>query len=159
MHVAEALGVPLHMMFPQPWTKTCEFPHPMSGLTFDRSAELNARSYIAVDNVLWLGNAAMINTWRRQVLRLKETRVGTLSGLLLTRLKVPFSYMWSPSFVPKPRDWPPFVEVVGTFAVDQAGMNHPPRTPRPESPAARSPAHWRHPQVWSVSPPRAHLAR
>jgi sterol 3beta-glucosyltransferase len=30
IHVAEALGVPLHIMFPQPWFySTASFPHPM----------------------------------------------------------------------------------------------------------------------------------
>jgi hypothetical protein len=32
IHVAETLGAPLHMMFPQPWFYgTTEFPHPMAG--------------------------------------------------------------------------------------------------------------------------------
>lgn len=36
LHVAEALGVPLHLMFPQPWYYgTRAFPHPMSGLKCD----------------------------------------------------------------------------------------------------------------------------
>ena len=32
---------------------------------------------------------------------------------------MPFSAMWSPSFVPKPREWPPQCEVVGTFVINQ----------------------------------------
>ena len=32
IHVAEALGVSLHTMFPQPWAATRAYPHPMSGL-------------------------------------------------------------------------------------------------------------------------------
>jgi hypothetical protein len=30
-------------------------------------------------------------------------------------LQVPFVKMWSPSFVPKPKDWPSYVDVAGTF--------------------------------------------
>lgn len=46
-HCAEALGVPLHMAFPQPWTPTEEFPHPMSSLAysshdFDEKADAHA---------------------------------------------------------------------------------------------------------------------
>ncbi|CAI0559604.1 unnamed protein product [Linum tenue] len=29
-HIAEALKVPLHVIFTMPWTPTSEFPHPMS---------------------------------------------------------------------------------------------------------------------------------
>jgi sterol 3beta-glucosyltransferase len=36
VHCAEALGVPLHLMFPQPWTATKAFPHPLSCLSYHR---------------------------------------------------------------------------------------------------------------------------
>lgn len=29
--------------------------------------------------------------------------------------RVPFVHMWSPTFVPKPPDWGPLVDVVGNF--------------------------------------------
>lgn len=32
VHVAEYLDVPLHLMFPQPWTPTTAFPHPLSSV-------------------------------------------------------------------------------------------------------------------------------
>lgn len=35
-HCAEALGIPLHLMFPQPWTPTKAFPHPLSCLSYQR---------------------------------------------------------------------------------------------------------------------------
>ena len=82
----------------------------MSGLGFDRAGKVNAASFSAVDQAMWAGNQWMINS-----LCLQETRAGTLSAGLLSRLQVPFSYMWSPSFVPKPADWPAYVEVVGAF--------------------------------------------
>ena len=95
IHVAEALGVPLHMMFPQPWSATTCFPHPMSGLpNKPEESTMNWHSYGMVDNAMWLGNAMMINSWRRQVLHLQPIRSGSLAGSLLSRLSVPFSYMW-----------------------------------------------------------------
>lgn len=51
IHCAEALGIPLHMMFPQPWTPTVAFPHPMSGLSTERTGDLAWNSYTAVDQV------------------------------------------------------------------------------------------------------------
>ena len=35
VHIAEAMGVPLHLMFPQPWAPTSEFPHVLSGLPYE----------------------------------------------------------------------------------------------------------------------------
>ena len=34
VHCAEALGIPLHLMFPQPWLPTKAFPHPLSCLSY-----------------------------------------------------------------------------------------------------------------------------
>ena len=32
IHCAEALSIPLHIMFPQPWFPTKMFPHPLSNM-------------------------------------------------------------------------------------------------------------------------------
>ena len=124
IHVAEALACPLHMMFPQPWTATAALPHPMSGLpnhapTTALGRELNYSSYGYVDQAMWLGNASIINAWRRRDLRLAPIRLG---GGLLSRARVPFSYMWSSALLPKPVDWPPSTRVVGTYFVAQAAL-------------------------------------
>ena len=34
--------------------------------------------------------------------------------------RIPFSAMWSPSFVPKPEDWPEQCRVVGTFTTTKS---------------------------------------
>mmetsp|Transcript_29069 Transcript_29069/g.68131 ORF Transcript_29069/g.68131 Transcript_29069/m.68131 type:complete len:686 (-) Transcript_29069:119-2176(-) len=116
VHVAEALNIPLHIMFPQPWVGTHAFPHPMSGLSNSAPpSELNMQSYAAVDNSMWIGNAVMINTWRRKELHLPTLRFGSVGGAVLSQFKVPFSFMWSPAFVPKPQEWPAQCEVVGVF--------------------------------------------
>ena len=54
-----------------------------------------------------------INEWRRKVLKLhKINALGGISAAIVDS-KVPFSAMWSPSFVPKPADWPEQCRVVG----------------------------------------------
>ncbi|KAJ1619080.1 hypothetical protein T492DRAFT_1130916, partial [Pavlovales sp. CCMP2436] len=94
VHVAEALNIPLHIMFPQPWVGTHAFPHPMSGLSNSAPpSELNMQSYAAVDNSMWIGNAVMINTWRRKELHLPTLRFGSVGGAVLSQFKVPFSFM------------------------------------------------------------------
>lgn len=43
VHCAEALSVPLHIMFPQPWSPTKAFPHPLSSLSY--SSNWSAQNY------------------------------------------------------------------------------------------------------------------
>ena len=116
IHVAEALSIPLHIMFPQPWSPTKSFPHPLSGLSLDSKwSRRNYISYKMVDDFTWLGLGSMINKFRKNVLNLKPLRSGEAASSLLNDNKVPISHMWSPSFVPKCTDWPDHVDVVGEF--------------------------------------------
>ena len=122
IHVCEALGIPLHIMFPQPWYySTRAFPHPMSGLSYNKDdSMLNEKSYDAFEMLLSTSFGRRINTWRRQVLELDEVRGNNGIARAIVQSKVPFSAMWSPSFVPKPKDWPSQCQVVGTFSVKKA---------------------------------------
>ena len=55
IHCAERLGVPLHLMFPQPWVATRAFPHPFSGVPVGWWREWNSANwmtYAVVDAVL-----------------------------------------------------------------------------------------------------------
>jgi sterol 3beta-glucosyltransferase len=120
IHVAEALGIPCHIMFPQPWYYgTREFPHPMAGLEYVAGRSQNQASYEIFEALSWSTFGSDINKWRFRILQVPHIYTFS-SGLNLINLaKIPFSAMWSPSFVPKPTDWPEQCEVVGTFFVDQ----------------------------------------
>ncbi|KAK6257722.1 hypothetical protein QUC31_001181 [Theobroma cacao] len=107
-HVAEALGVPLHIFFTMPWTPTCEFPHPLARVPQSAGYWL---SYIVVDLLIWWGIRGYINDFRKKKLKLApiayfSTYHGSISHL-------PTGYMWSSHLVPKPKDWGPLVDVVG----------------------------------------------
>lgn len=107
-HVAEALGVPLHIFFTMPWTPTYEFPHPLARVP--QSAG-NWLSYVIVELLIWWGIRSYINDFRKRKLKLApiayfSTYRGSISHL-------PTGYMWSPHLVPKPSDWGPLVDVVG----------------------------------------------
>ncbi|KAE8367533.1 hypothetical protein BDV27DRAFT_142686 [Aspergillus caelatus] len=55
IHCAQALGVPLHMMFTMPWSPTKEFPHPLAnvkGSGTDASLR-NYMSYSMVELLTW----------------------------------------------------------------------------------------------------------
>jgi UDP:flavonoid glycosyltransferase YjiC (YdhE family) len=126
IHICEALGIPLHIMFPQPWYYgTRDFPHPMSGLSYVEGRERNLQSYGAYETLTWTSFfAPLINHWRHSVLKIPYLRIGDGGSQIIVRNKVPFSAMWSPSFVPKPADWPEQCEVVGTFVTKKQGDSH-----------------------------------
>jgi len=144
IHCAEALGVPLHLMFPQPWTPTKGFPHPLSGLPYNikvngcdksrlRSWSVeNHASYSLVDSILWTSLESSINSFRQDQLGLEPLRTGSGGAQLLSQQKVPFVKMWSPSLAPKPKDWPDYVDVVGYFG-DQTSEATTPISPIEDS--------------------------
>ena len=50
VHCAQALGIPLHLMFTMPWTSTSELPHPLSNFGYSTSARLaNYLSFALVE--------------------------------------------------------------------------------------------------------------
>ncbi|XP_019453369.1 PREDICTED: sterol 3-beta-glucosyltransferase UGT80B1 isoform X2 [Lupinus angustifolius] len=107
-HVAEALGVPIHIFFTMPWTPTYEFSHPFARVP--RSAG-NWLSYIIVDLLIWWGIRGIINDFRKRKLKLAHIAYFSMYRGSISHL--PTGYMWSPHVVPKPSDWGPLVDVVG----------------------------------------------
>ncbi|KAL5538643.1 hypothetical protein UlMin_042648 [Ulmus minor] len=120
-HVAEALKVPLHIVFTMPWTPTSEFPHPLSRVKQPIGYRL---SYQIVDALIWLGIRDMINEFRKKKLKLRP--ITYLSGSNSTPYDVPYGYIWSPHLVPKPKDWGPKIDVVGFCFLDLASNYEPP---------------------------------
>jgi len=116
IHVAEALGIPLHIMFPQPWFyRTVAFPHPMAGLSFVKERKRNVQSYAVFEALAWATFGRTINSWRHKALHLPHVFLVNGVSNAIVNSHIPFSAMWSPHFVPKPNDWPKQCRVVGTF--------------------------------------------
>ncbi|XP_051139750.1 sterol 3-beta-glucosyltransferase UGT80B1 isoform X2 [Andrographis paniculata] len=121
VHVAEALGVPLHIFFTMPWTPTYAFPHPFARVPQSAGYWL---SYILVDLLIWWGIRGPINNFRKNKLKLApiayfSTYHGSISHL-------PTGYMWSPHVVPKPNDWGHLVDVVGYCFLNLGSSYQPP---------------------------------
>jgi sterol 3beta-glucosyltransferase len=57
VHCAQALGVPVHLMFTMPWTATRSFPHPLANIqpTDADPSIVNYLSYGMVDVMTWQG--------------------------------------------------------------------------------------------------------
>ncbi|KAK4273613.1 hypothetical protein QN277_021983 [Acacia crassicarpa] len=121
IHVAEALGVPLHIFFTMPWTPTSEFPHPLSRVKIQIGYRL---SYQIVDALIWLGIGDIINEFRKKKLKLRP--ITYLSGSYINPQDLPYGYIWSPQLLPKPKDWGPKIDVVGFCFLDLASNYEPP---------------------------------
>jgi hypothetical protein len=118
----------------------------MSGFHYVQGRAGNVQSYQAFETLFWATFHREINIWRYRfvycdlflfgvVFRIYRSlflplinhstlKLPTIYGYanstnLVLMAKLPFSAMWSPSFVPKPDDWPEQAEVVGTFVIDQ----------------------------------------
>lgn len=135
VHIAEKLGVPLHIMFPQLWGPTAAFPHPLSSLsykTITKPSKRNLWSYKVVNLLLWLGSYGTINDFRTDVLGLRKIRMGGRGRRLLLDLDIPHTFMWSPSLVPKPADWGDHYQVVGAATLKLSDEVEEAFTPSPE---------------------------
>ncbi|XP_061345113.1 sterol 3-beta-glucosyltransferase UGT80B1 [Gastrolobium bilobum] len=119
-HVAEALGVPLHIFFTMPWTPTYEFPHPLARVPQSAGYWL---SYIIVDLLTWWGMRGIINDFRKSKLKLAPIAYFSMYRGSISHL--PTGYMWSPHVVPKPSDWGPLVDVVGYCFLSLASKYQP----------------------------------
>lgn len=74
---------------------------------------------------MWQGLGDLINRFRTQILHLEEVSTLWAPGQLY-RLKVPYTYMWSPGLIPKPKDWGPEIDISGFVFLDLASSFTPP---------------------------------
>lgn len=127
IHCAQALGVPLHMIFTMPWSSTRAFPHPLAnfvGEDIKKQSLVNYASYGIVDFLTWHGLGDIINKFRNSIDL--EAVPNSVGPVLAGALKVPFTYCWSPALVPKPKDWPSYIDVCGFFFRDAPQYDPPP---------------------------------
>ena len=123
VHIAERLGIPLHMMFTFPYSPTTQFPHPLANIKMRKSNVdanyVNFMSYPLVEMLTWQGLGDIVNEFREHTLGLEPVSALWAPGALY-RMKVPYTYLWSPSLVPKPRDWGPEIDIGGFVFLDLA---------------------------------------
>jgi hypothetical protein len=53
VHCAQALGIPLHMMFTMPWSGTRAFPHPLANIV-NSAVDTNIANYLSYGIVEWM---------------------------------------------------------------------------------------------------------
>jgi len=67
----------------------------------------------------------LINHFRVKTLGLEPVSTLWAPGQLY-RLKVPYTYLWSPGLIPKPEDWGPEIDIAGFVFLDLASSFKPP---------------------------------
>jgi sterol 3beta-glucosyltransferase len=108
----EARGTPVIAAYLQPFEPTGEYP--ATGLTYrqPRTARDRARnrvSHVAGLHLLWLAARPTVNRWRRDRLALPPL---PWRGPFLRQANAqyPVLHAFSPTLLPRPADWPPWVQ-------------------------------------------------
>ncbi|KAI1103665.1 glycosyltransferase family 1 protein [Jackrogersella minutella] len=129
IHIAEKLGVPLHLMFTMPWSPTRAFPQPLANIQSSNTDPVttNYVSYALVEMMTWQGLGDVINRFRTKILDLEPLSL-LWAPAVLTRLRIPYTYCWSPALIPKPMDWGKHIDVAGFYFLNLASAY----TPDPE---------------------------
>ncbi|KAI9797563.1 MAG: hypothetical protein M1835_007827 [Candelina submexicana] len=127
IHCAERLGIPLHLMFTFPYSPTQAFPHPLANIKKSNvdANYTNFMSYPLVEMMTWQGLGDLVNRFRVKTLGLEPVSTLWAPGQLF-RLKVPYTYLWSPGLIPKPKDWGPEIDIAGFVFLDLASNFNPP---------------------------------
>ena len=110
IHIAERLGIPLHMVFTMPWSTTKSVGHPLAVQTSGASSFWRQLSYHYMEFIQGRGMSAGISRFRDA---LGLERLVFSDGVRMERWKVPFSYCFSEILMEKPADWGPWIDVTG----------------------------------------------
>lgn len=127
IHCAQRLGIPLHMMFTMPWSPTQSVPHPLAIISHNdcKPTVVSFVSYAIMDMMIWEGLGDIVNKFRKKVLSLDALDSITAPSLL-PRLEIPFSYLWSPALLSKPKDWGKHIDICGfSFLPSQSDYSPP----------------------------------
>jgi UDP:flavonoid glycosyltransferase YjiC (YdhE family) len=84
----------------------------------------NYVSYAMVEMMTWQGLGDVINRFRTKVLDLEPLSAIWAPGLL-TRLRIPTTYCWSPALIPKPNDWSMEINISGFYFLNLASSYTP----------------------------------
>ncbi|KAI0204636.1 hypothetical protein F4808DRAFT_414429 [Astrocystis sublimbata] len=126
IHVAEKLGIPVHLMFTMPWSPTRAFPQPLANVQSSNTDPVttNYLTYAMVEMMTWQGLGDIINRFRTKILDLDPLPLIWAPGVI-TRLRIPYTYCWSPALIPKPQDWGNHIDIAGFYFLNLASSYTP----------------------------------
>lgn len=112
--------------FSMPWSPTQDFPHPIANIKSSNASGsmTNELTYTLVDMMTWQGLGDIINKFREDTLNLL-TLSQAAATTVLHRLKIPYTYCWSPALIPKPKDWGRYISISGFYFLSLASNYQP----------------------------------
>jgi sterol 3beta-glucosyltransferase len=125
-YIADKLGIPCYPAPTQPFHQTRAFPHSLVAMK-SLGNVYNLFSYSFFDQVHWLFLRRQINQWREKTLNMPHLPIWKGVVSQMQQQKIPVLYGYSPAFLPKPLDWPEWLEVTGYWFLDNPNNWQPPQ--------------------------------
>lgn len=119
-HIAEALDVPIFSALLQPRQRTQSHPSCFMPPHIQLGGLYNWGSHVLIEQLYWQPLRSEVNRWRKEVLGLKPW------PLLGQSPDYPAFAAYSPSVLPKPKDWPSTYHVPGFWFLENEQSWQPP---------------------------------
>jgi sterol 3beta-glucosyltransferase len=123
-HIAEKMRIPCFPALLQPFTRTSAFPIQPPVTTWMRSGPYNRLTFLVAQQAFGQTFKPVMNRWRNKLGLPPLPFAGLYS--LIDRRRLPVLYGYSPTVVPKPRDWGPQAHVTGYWFLDRPPNWQPP---------------------------------
>ncbi len=94
-----------------PWSRTKEFSHPFLSPHLRGALRpiYNYSTYVIVEQAMFVPIRRLHNEFRENTLQLPPLPANMGTMALMHERQVPLMYCWSPSVLPKPSDWPEYI--------------------------------------------------
>jgi len=122
-HIAEKLQVPCFAAFTNPLTRTRAFPHPLYTTPINFGGTYNWLTYVIHEQLRWQSVRKKINHWRQNLNLLPLPFLGLYSHL--QQQQIPILHCFSPTVIPKPKDWSDWAYVTGYWFLEDSQWQPP----------------------------------
>ncbi|PIG94967.1 glycosyltransferase [Gloeocapsopsis sp. IPPAS B-1203] len=122
-HIAEKLQVPCFAAFTNPLTRTRAFPHPLYTTPINVGGAYNWLTYVIHEQLRWQSVRKKINYWRQNLNLPPVPFAGLYSHL--QQQQIPILHCFSPTVVPKPKDWSDWAYVTGYWFLEDSQWQPP----------------------------------
>lgn len=123
-YIAQELRIPAIAALLQPLSRTCYFPTILAPPQTSLGGGINFLTHILVEQFFWQPLRPFFNKWSKKRNGPKAPFWGHFGQLY--QQKAPFLYGYSPTVVPRPRDWGEGIHVTGYWFLDSGAQWVPP---------------------------------
>ncbi|NJK49253.1 glycosyltransferase family 1 protein [Candidatus Gracilibacteria bacterium] len=124
--LVEKLGVPGYAACVVPLHTTRAFSSHFIPSHWRWGSSYNYLTHLFFNQLFWQAIRQPINQWRKKILHLPSISLFADPISRMNRQQLPFLYGYSPTLLPKPSDWPDWVDVTGYWFLDSPVNWQPP---------------------------------